>query len=177
MIQPDIGMNTVDTSGMMAKLSLPKPQKPDFKKMQRARERATMLDRMKRMEEAKEERARKEEEKNQRIHELGKEGRFEEQGFMGQNTAANRKKHRLAQIRARLAGHSPQAAMNAAVPDAPAIPAVDQGAAAKKAGQNAVNSAGAIKQLEMINTALGDQTQLLSKIEGNTKNNRGVIVS
>ena len=67
--------------------------------------------------------------------------------------------------------------MNAAVPAAPAIPAVDQGADAKRAGQNAVNSAGAIKQLEMINTALGDQTTLLSKIESNTKKNKGVITS
>lgn len=143
----------------------------------RKRQRAQRADRKGRMEGAKEETAKKEAEKNQRIHDLGKEGRFEEQGFMGQNTAANRKKHRLAQIRARLAGHSPQAAMNGAVPDAPVIPPVDEGANAKRAGQNAVNSAGAIKQLEMINTALGDQTQLLSKIEGNTKNNGGRITS
>lgn len=175
-IGQNIGMEPVDTGGMVPNVPLPEPSKPDLAKMTRERQRAQRADRKLKMEEAKKLRQQEEQEVNARIH-AATPDRFEKQGFMGQNTAANRKKHRLAQIRARLAGHSPQPAMNDVVPDAPAIPAVDQGADAKKAGQNAVNSAGAVKQLEMINTALGDQTQLLSKIEGNTKKNGGVITS
>ncbi len=172
----------------------------------RERQRAQMRDRNGRMEEAKQKKEEREAELNARMpnpeERLAKQGfigqntnanrkkhrlaqirarlaeeRLAKQGFIGQNTSANRKKHRLAQIRARLAGHSPQPAMNDVVPDAPAIPNVDQGAAAKRAGQNAVNSVGAVKQLEMMNTALGEQTQLLSKIEGNTKKNGGLITS
>ena len=170
-IGENIGMEPVDTSGMVSPTILPEIPKPDLNKMAKDRQRAQRADRKDRMDEARarafwEQDALPDDSRTPR-------GTFQRAG----STAAARKRARRAQVRERLEGHSPQAAMNDVVPDAPAIPRVDQGADANKAGQNAVNSVGAVKQLEMMNTALGEHTQLLSKIEGNTKNNGGVITS